>query len=147
MGYALFAARKQIVDAQLQCAQLQQTQRSDEQFFLATQQLNLKQQMNSLTAGQASEMADLYGKLSEAETSDKRDQINAQIRQKEQNFKNQIYDINREVNEISMKEQAIQNEVKRLDTVVTALQHQLQTMEQAEGQAIERATPKFGGLG
>ena len=38
-------------------------------------------------------------------------------------------------------------EVKRLDTMVTALQQQLEAVEQAEGQAIQRATPKFKGVG
>ena len=147
MGYALFAARKQVLGAQLQSAQLQQTQRSDEQFFLATQQSNLKMKMSTFQSAQAGEMADLYKKLSEADGTKQRDQINDAIHQKESEFKRQLEDVNREIYEISMQENAIQSEVKRLDTVVSALQQQLQQMEQAEGQAIERATPKFGGLG
>ena len=38
-------------------------------------------------------------------------------------------------------------EVKRLDTMVTTLQQQLKAVEEAEGSAIERATPKFAGVG
>ena len=38
-------------------------------------------------------------------------------------------------------------EVKRLDTMVTALQKQMEATEQAEGGAVDRATPKFGGVG
>ena len=45
------------------------------------------------------------------------------------------------------KENAIEMEVKRLDTMVTALQQQLDAVEEAEGKAIERATPKFNGVG
>ena len=38
-------------------------------------------------------------------------------------------------------------EVKRLDTQVTTLQKQLEAVEEAEGAAIDRANPKFKGVG
>ena len=45
------------------------------------------------------------------------------------------------------KENAIEMEVKRLDTQVSSLQKQLEAVEEAESSAIDRATPKFNGVG
>ncbi len=146
MGYALFASRKLVLDGQLNCVQLQQTQRSNEQYNLATRTLNLQQQLTSLNTAQSQELAELYGQLSEAADEDSRASINAQIQQKELEFEREIDDINREIYQVSVKENAIEMEVKRLDTQVTALQQQLEAVEEAEGQAIERATPKFKGV-
>ena len=147
MGYALFAQRKIVLDGQLNNAQLQQTQRSNEQYALATQTLSLQQQLTSMNSAQSGELADLYGLLASTTNSNSRDSINAQIRQKEQEFEAEIDDINREIYQVSVKENAIEMEVKRLDTMVTALQKQLEAVEEAEGQAIDRATPKFNGVG
>ncbi len=146
MGYALFSQRKQVLDAELTCAQLQQTQRSNEQFQLATEQAGLKQQLSSLAAGQAGELASLYEELSNTTDSDQRLTINDKIKQKEQDFKKSTDDINRQCYEVSIKEQAIEMEVKRLDTVVTTLKDQLDAVQQAEGQGIQNAIPKFGGI-
>lgn len=147
MGYALFAQRKLVLDGQLNNAQLQQTQRSNEQYALATQSQGLQQQLTSMNVAQSGELAELYGQLSEATESGERDSINAQIKQKEHEFEQEIEDINRQIYQVSIKENAIEMEVKRLDTQVTALQKQLEAVEQAEGQAIDRATPKFNGVG
>lgn len=146
MGYALFAQRKQVLDAELMCSQLQQTQRSNEQFALATEQSGLKQQLSSLAAGQAAQLAEFYGQLSTVTDSTQRNQINDKIKQKEAEFKNETDDINRKCYEVSIREQAIEMEVKRLDTVVTTLRDQLEAVQQAEGQGIQNATPKFGGI-
>ena len=146
MGYALFASRKLVLDGQLNNAQLQQTQRSNEQYALATKTLSLQQQLTSLNVAQSQELADLYAQLSSA-GSGQRDSINAQINQKEMEFEAEIDDINRKIYEISIKENAIEMEVKRLDTQVTALQKALEAVEEAEGAAIDRATPKFKGVG
>ncbi len=147
MGYALFAQRKIVLDGQLNNAQLQQTQRSNEQYALATQTLSLQQQLTSMNSAQSGELADLYGLLASTTNSNSRDSINAQIRQKEQEFEAEIDSINREIYEVSVKENAIEMEVKRLDTMVTTLQQQLEAVEEAEGSAIDRATPKFNGVG
>ena len=147
MGYALFAQRKIVLDGQLNNVQLQQTQRSDEQYALATQTLSLQQQLTSMNAAQSGELANLYAALASTTNSNSRDSINAQIQQKEQEFEAEIDSINREIYQVSVKENAIEMEVKRLDTMVTALQQQLEAVEEAEGQAIDRATPKFKGVG
>ena len=147
MGYALFAQRKLVLDGQLNSAQLQQTQRSNEQYALATQTLNLNQQLTSMSASQAGELAGLYEQLAEADGTTQRDRINAQIQQKQQEYEQEVDSINREIYQVSVKENAIEMEVKRLDTMVTTLQKQLEAVEEAEGSAIDRATPKFNGVG
>lgn len=145
MGYALFAQRKLVLDGQLNNAQLQQTQRSNEQYALATQTLSLQQQLTSMNTSQSGELAGLYGDLAEAESEDARATVNALIKQKEEEYESEIDAINREIYQVSVKENAIEMEVKRLDTMVSALQKQLEAVEEAEGDAIDRATPKYGG--
>ena len=147
MGYALFAQRKLVLDSQLNSAQLQQTQRSNEQFKLATTSAGLSQQLTSLSTAQSGELADLYGMLAESTDSNVRASIQSRIEQKELEFEREADKINRKIYEIGIKENAIEMEVKRLDTQVTALQQQLQAVEEAEGDAINRATPKFKGVG
>lgn len=147
MGYALFAQRKVQLTGQINSVSLQQTQRSNEQYILATNTLSLQQQMSSMQASQSTELADLYAQLSSAEDSTKRDQINAQIKEKQSAFDAELDDINREIYKVSVKENAIEMEVKRLDTQLSALQKQLEAVEEAESSAIDRATPKFNGVG
>lgn len=147
MGYALFAQRKIQLTGHLNLVSLQQTQRSNEQYLLATRTLSLQQQMTSLQSAQSLELAELYGQLAETTDTDDRASINAQINQKEAEFEAELDEINRNIYLVSVKENAIEMEVKRLDTQVTALQKQLEAVQEAEGQAIDRATPKFKGVG
>lgn len=147
MGYALFAQRKIVLDGQLNSVQLQQTQRSNEQYMLATDTLSLQQQLTSQQASQSSQLATLYEDLADAKNEAQRNQINAKISSMEEQFQNQNDDINRQIYQVSVKENAIELEVKRLDTMVTTLQKQLEAVEEAEGKAIDRATPKFNGVG
>ena len=165
MGYALFAQRKIVLTGQLNSAQIQQTQRSDEQYKLATQNLSLSQQMTSLTASQANELASWYGKLAavgedvdlsglEGDALDdamtkinkERDDINAEINKIQQQNQKELDAINRKIYLIGVKEASVEMEVKRLDTQVTALQQQLEAVQEAEGKAIQNATPKFKGV-
>ena len=146
MGYALFAQRKIVLDMQLNTAQLEQTQRSNEQYALATNTSNLQQQLSNNQVAQSSELADLYSQLTETDGTSQRDIINAQIQKKQLDFEKENANINNRIYEVGIKENAIEMEVKRLDTVVTTLQKQLEALEQAEGAAINRATPHFSGL-
>ncbi len=147
MSYALFAQRKVVLTGELNMVSLQQTQRSNEQYILATNTLSLQQQMASLQSAQSLELAELYQQLSNTTNDDERERINAQIRTKQAEFDAELDDINREIYVVSVKENSLEMEVKRLDTQVTALQKQLEAVEQAESSAIDRATPKFQGVG
>ncbi len=147
MGYALFAQRKVQLTGNINSVSLQQTQRSNEQYILATNTLSLQQQMSSIQAAQSIELADLYERLASTDNSTARERINAQIRQKQEEFNAELDDINREIYMVSVKENAIEMEVKRLDTQLSSLQKQLEAVEEAESSAIDRATPKFNGVG
>ena len=181
MGYALFAQRKVCLTAQLNMVQLQQTQRSNEQYLLATQTLSLQQQLSSMQSSQSLELAEMYELLSSVDskgfskdfmekyTSDKdaygkvaqnivdsnknteaeelRTTINNKIKQLEAEQKAELDEINRKIYLVSVKENAIEMQVKSLDTQVSAIQKQLEAVEEAEGSAIDRATPKFKGVG
>ena len=78
---------------------------------------------------------------------EEREKIQWQIQQLEMKFKQEEDVINRKIYQVSIKENAIEMEVKRIDTKVTAIQKQLEAIEEAEGAGIDRATPKFNGIG
>ena len=147
MGYALFAQRKVCLTGQLNSVSLQQTQRSNEQYQLATNTLSLQQQMSSMQAAQSLELADLYEDLSQAEGTDERQTINDEINQRQEEFNAELDTINRQIYLVSVKENTLEMEVKRLDTQVSSLQKQLEAVEEAESSAIDRATPKINGVG
>lgn len=160
MGYALFAQRKVVLTGNLNAVSLQQTQRSNEQYMLATDSLSLQQQMTSLQASQANVLAALYKKLSEVGSDvenptdndfnnfeNERASINAQIQEQEQKNQAELDTINRKIYLVSVKENALEMQIKRLDTQISSLQKQLEAVEDAEGSAIDRATPKFNGVG
>ena len=147
MGYALFAQRKLVLDSQLNSAQLQQTQRSNEQFALANNKLGLQRQLSALQVAQGTELAELYQELASETDSGERAQIEADIQTMEAAHAREQENINNQIYLVGIKENAIEMEVKALDTEVTALQKQLEAVEEAEGKAIDRATPKFNGVG
>lgn len=147
MGYALFAQRKLVLTGCLNSVSLQQTQRSNEQYMLATQTLSLQSQLSSMQAAQATELAAEYETLAETTDSTKRESINAMISSMQESFKAELDVINRQIYQVGVKEQAIELEVKRLDTQYSSLEKQLEAVEEAEGEAIDRATPKFSGIG
>ena len=147
MGYALFAQRKLALDMQLNMAQLEQTMASNAQYCLATKTLSLNQELASTQAGQSAQLAAQYEKLSGERDSGVRDDINTEIARLQKEFDQENDRINQQIYQVSVAENAIEMTVKRLDTMVTALQKQLEAVEQAEGQAIDRATPHFKGLG
>lgn len=52
-----------------------------------------------------------------------------------------------EMRKIAVQENKLDMQQKKIETQLTAAQSQLQAVEQAEGKAIENATPKFAGVG
>lgn len=147
MAYALFSQTKVALTGNINSVSLQQTQRSNEQYGLANNTLSLQQQLSSIQAAQSTELAALYGRLSSATTTSQRDRFNDQIHQKEQEFQAEVDEINRKIYVVGIKENAIEMVVKRLDTQLSALQKQLEAVEEAEGDGIEKSTPKFNGVG
>ena len=147
MGYALFAQKKLVLAGLINSVQLQQVQRSDEQMRLATNTLTLQSKVSNVQAGQAAELGVLYNALASAEDSNVRQSINDDIEARQKFFDGEIAEINQQIYQTSIKENAIEMEVKRLDTKVTALQKQLDALQEAEGNGIDKATPKFKGIG
>ena len=147
MVYALFGQKKVVLTALTNSIGLQQTQKSNEQYLLSVDTLGLNQKLTSLTAAQSGELADLYGQLSSTTDSGVRDSINNLINQKQKEFEVANAAVNNEVYLVEIKEQAIELEIKRLDTQVSAINKQLEAVEQAESSAIDNATPKFKGVG
>ena len=147
MGYALFAQRKLVLNNQVNATELQQTQRSNEQYYLATESSSLQQQLSSLLSSQALELQPLYERLAKADDANQRAKIQAEIADMQNEHKMEEEAINRKIYQTGIKETAIEMEVKRLDTQLTALTKQLEAVEEAESAAIDRATPKFKGLG
>ena len=147
MGYALFAQRKLVLDNQISATQLQQTQRSNEQYFLATRSAGLQQKLSSLLSSQALELEPLYQRLADSTSEEERADVQNEIAQMQNRHKRGEEAINREIYQTGIKETAIEMEVKRLDTQITTLQKQLEAVEEAESAAIDRATPKFKGVG
>ncbi|MBQ3642057.1 hypothetical protein II906_09070 [bacterium] len=49
--------------------------------------------------------------------------------------------------QIENQEKEIDMQEKKIETKIAAVQKQLEAVEQAEGQAIDRATPKYNGVG
>ena len=147
MGYALFAQKKLVLSGVVNSVQLQQTQRSDEQMALSTRTLSLQSRVTSIQSSQAAELGALYTELASATDSDERASINALIEASQASFDGEIAEINQQIYQTSIKENAIEMEVKRLDTKLTALKKQLEKIEEAEGDGIDKATPQFKGIG
>lgn len=146
MGYALFANNKLVLNSELNTVQLMQTQRSDEQFALATQTMSLQRQLSARQSSQAGELSDLYDDLVNAPDERSRQIIEWRIAQLELKHQRQLEAINNQIYAVGVKENAIELEVKALDTQVSVLQQKLEAVQQAEGKGIQNATPKFGGL-
>ena len=125
MGYALFAQRKLVLDSQLNSTQLQQTQRSNEQYFLATRSAGLQQKLSSLLSSQALELEPLYQRLADSTSEEERADVQNEIAQMQNRHKREEEAINREIYQTGIKETAIEMEVKRLDTQITTLQKQV----------------------
>ena len=145
-GYALLAHKKLVLSGLINSVQLQQTQRTDEQMRLSTNTLTLKSRLSNIQASQANELAKLYEQLSSSSNAYERAKIENKIKENEKYFKNEIDKMNQEILSTSIKENAIEMEVKRLDTKLTALKKQLEAIEKARSEDIENAIPKFNGL-
>ncbi len=147
MSYALFAQRKVLLTGEINNLSLQQTQRSNEQLELATDTTTKQQQITEMQASQSKQLGDSYEKLAEAEDEQGRAAANKEINELQASFDRELDDINRDIYQTSIKENAIEMEVKILDTELTSVTKQLESVEQAEAAGIDRANPKFSANG
>ena len=107
----------------------------------------MQQKLSSLLSSQALELEPLYQRLADSTSEEERADVQNEIAQMQNRHKREEEAINREIYQTGIKETAIEMEVKRLDTQITTLQKQLEAVEEAESAAIDRATPKFKGVG
>ena len=126
---------------------MQQMQRADEQMQITTRALALKAQISSIQNAFEAELSPLYEQLAETSNPNIRKNINIRIGLIESDFAKEIDQINMILTNAIQKENTIEMQVKRLDTLVTTLQKQLEKIEEAEGIGIESTIPKFRGLG
>lgn len=145
MAYAIFSMAKLVDTSKINSINVQQTQRSNEQFALANDTTELKQQLSSLQVAQSSELADLYSDLANATNETQREQINYEIKAKELEFEAEEDEINRQITQASTKENALELEIKALETEVSVLNKQLEAVQSAESSGMDRATPKYSG--
>lgn len=143
MSYAIFSQQKVFLTSRLNSTNVQQMQRQNEQSSMATNTTNLQQELSSLQVAQSSELSDLYEDLAAAGNETQRASINAEIKALELSFTAEEDQINRKITQTSTKENAIELQVKSLDTQVSSLTKQLDAVKEAESSAMDRATPKY----
>ena len=110
----------------------------------------LNQNKSTQLSGSDGEMTDEEKQEAERvqkQTDSQKAALEAEIKAIEEEVKVETDRVNRELLSVSLKENAVEQEVKRQDTRVTALQEQLEAVQQAEGQGIQNSIPKFSGLG
>ncbi|MGM9994684.1 MAG: hypothetical protein ACI37R_08165 [Candidatus Avigastranaerophilus sp.] len=153
MGYAVFAQRKVVLTSRLNTLQLMEMQMDDKQYRLATDTTQLQQQLSAIHQAQSNELSGLYDLLS-ATTSDQdstegsdREQISAEIESVKNKYQGYEDEINEQIYDLSAKENSIELEKKRLETQITKVEKELENIEKSEASAIERANPKYDGVG
>ena len=152
MGYAVFAQRKVVLTSRLNTLQLMEMQMDDKQYRLATDTIQLQQQLSAIHQGQSDELSGLYERLSQNPTDQdpegtNRDAINAEIESVKNTYQGYEDEINEQIYDLSAKENSIELEKKRLETQITKVEKELENIEKFEASAIERANPKYDGVG
>lgn len=156
MGYALFANRKLVLTSQLNGLELQLAQRSNEQYNLAAQTASLQQQMSSIQSSQNNQLRPLYedlaavnedGTMTSDQAQQAREDIQSKIEIMQMAFEDETNAIQRQIDEVALKEQSFEMAKQNLETRITAVTKELESVKEAEGAAIDRATPKYKGLG
>ena len=90
----------------------------------------------------------LYRKLADPTLSEgQRKAIEAEIDAEQQKSEAKKQEFELKNQQLGMEENAIELQKKKLESVVTKLEKELDTIEEAEKTGIERANPKYNGLG
>ena len=142
--YAIFSIRKLTATSRLNAAQVQLMKLDDQQYAIATQKLNLQSELSGERISNAQKLSEMYSSLAEA--SDK-DAAKAEISAEEQKQKEAEEKINQQTYSLAAQENAIELQKKALETQITKWSKELEVIEKAEADGIERANPKYSGLG
>jgi len=170
MGYALFANRKiyyvnLVNEIQMQLDSIAQQKQNLLNFNASisdghvtldealSDPLNFSSYKNFMTMAEQ-KTAESIGFLAGDAIASKKSQTGQEPSAEEKNYitqqaRNQLYrEFAKDYSKLlAAQENQLDMQQKRLETKLTAAQQQLQAVEQAEGQAIQQATPKYSGLG
>ena len=146
MGYALPAQKKLLLTSLINGCQRNMDLAMSNQLACATRKGSMQQHQSAIQSSQASQKTEFYEQLRNCTDSGERESIRDDIEALENDFQQELDEINRDINQISLTENIYEQDVKRYETELTAYKQQLESIQQAEGKAIENATPKFGGL-
>lgn len=175
MGYALFANRKLVLTNTVNMLQLQLDQimmqrnnltqfsanicdgylTAEEMVGDATNLTSYQAFLKGLNAyANSDQVMEAQGQLNDY-TTEEVNQMNDSVQEQQYLFNMQsLFD--REVREkyaeaemkkIAVQENKLEMQQKKIETQLTKAQNDLKAVEEAEGQAIQNATPKFAGLG
>ncbi len=175
MGYALFANRKLVLTNTVNMLQMQLDQimmqrnnltqvsanicdgylTAEEMVGDATNLTSYQAYLQGLNAyANSDQVQEAKGQLNDF-TTEEASQMNDSVQEQQYLFNMQsLFD--REVREkyaeaemqkIAVQENKLEMQQKKIETQLTKAQNDLKAVEEAEGQAIQNATPKFAGLG
>mgnify|MGYP002626991670 CR=1 FL=1 len=147
MQYTMFSQKKLELTGLINSVQLQQVQRSDEQLALSARTITLQSTITNLQASHSASLGALYEQLATVTDSTDRQAITDAIEYEQSKNEGRIAQINQQIYQVSVQENAIEMEIKRLDTKLTAMKKQLEKIEEAEKEGIEKSVPQFNGLG
>ena len=146
MGYVLFAHQQQVTGGLINSKNLALAQISDQRMVLASHTSTLQSQITSLTSRKADQTGDLYQQMTSADDSSARETVQAEIEKLETDFEAEIAKINLKIYNTSIKDQALEMQQKKEETILTALQKTLDNIEAALKNAIDKGAAKVQGL-
>lgn len=148
MGYAIFSHRKVTLTSRLNFRQLDEMKIDDIQYKLASNQLELQRQLSSSGQAKSTELSEQYTLLAGIGSDDTagREAIETEIARITEYYDSVEQDINTQVYDLQAKENIYEMEKKRLETVITKIEKELENIEKSEASAIERANPKYDGV-
>ena len=139
--YAIFSIRKLTATSRLNMAQIQLMDLDDQQYSLVTQKLNIENEQAQKQIQVASKLSKLYENAGDGEVNEN------EVKQLEQELTKSTAQATQKKNAIAYQENAIELQKKSLETVITKWTKELEVIEKAEEAGIERANPKYTGLG
>ena len=148
MGYALFTARKMSLQAKVNQYNLKLMQIENEKTKITEQTSRLQQKNNRIDAGQqtGAKTASIGGRVLGAVAGFA---LGGVVGDTFGDGVNKVVDGVQEVNTqaqqraLAAKDQQLDTERQRLNTLLTAAQSELKTVEEQETQAIQKSSPKY----
>ena len=145
--YAFFNVRAISITNNINMDQLQLADLDEEQSSLQDQELANQMAESSEKIRSSYILESLYRKLSQVQDESMRKSIEAEINAEQQKTQRKQEEIKLKNQQLGMEENAIELQKKKLEAIITKLEKELESVEEAEKSGIERANPKYNGLG